>query len=343
MAEIFWDSWVDGHADETIGNLFNAILLKKESAFPDQIIVPEFNENEKIVLTTHIPSSFTLEENKTLMYIMSRVIDLIPDSCQKTLLISSGNQEISEIWKKTFSFSKLLSEDVYIEIKKPVKEFSPFSTVQPKPDYLSNWYLPLEVDSADQLIPVIPFKPSSPFQVLGVISSFFWFLPTKIKNEILIQKTPEKRAIAFMEIASQILPKITLSGILYQGTKNFAVFGNDPASVDAFASALMSVKASSVETTKYCRKHKIGIGDLLKIHVQGERFKKPVVRDNEVIKNKFELYFDPALCNLCKICIDSCPLQAIFTKDKQLFYVKSNCVHCGFCFSICPQKSIKII
>jgi ferredoxin len=341
MAEIFWNSWFNETAKESIDYLFDEILLKHESAFPDQIIVPDFKDNEKIVIASHIHPSITIQENRMLMDIVTRIISIIPKNCQIKILLDVQNQAIASIWKNYYTECKLMSEEIYIELKKPNKEYSPFSTVQPKKEYLTNWYIPFELDQASQIIPIVPIQPSPIFQVSGVISSFFWFLPTKIKNEILIQKTNENRTNAFMEILASLFPKITLSGLLYQGTKNFAVFGNDPISVDAFASALMSIKASSVLTTKYCKKHKLGMGDLIKIHVQGERFKKPVVNERQTYKQKYDLYFDPNLCTFCKQCIDLCPFQVIFSKEKQLYYSKKQCNQCGFCVSLCPVQAVR--
>jgi len=341
MAEVFWRSWNKELEEQSINDLFDAILLKKPSPFPDHIIVPEFKENEKILITTYIPSDFTLTENNSLMNLVSYVVALIPEYCQTEILLASSKQEITEIWTKRFTICKTLNNEPFIKLDKPKSDFSPFSSLPLKNDYLSDWYIPLSIDSANQIIPVVPLKVSPIFQVAGVISSFFWFLPTKTKNQILIQKTAEKRTEAFMEILVLFFNRITLSGTLYQGQRNFSVFGNDPASVDAFSSALMSIKASSVLTTKFCRKKKIGMGDLLKIHVQGERFKKPILREQPFNKRKYQLYFDINKCILENKCIEACPSQAIFSQNGNLFYVKKQCVNCGLCISICPENAIK--
>lgn len=341
MAEVFWNSWLDENAEESINNLFDAILLKNESPFPDQIIVPEFTEREKIVFTTVVPPYFSFHQNQLLMDIVKRVMDFVPKKCQTKILLSTCNDKYSSVWKEKFYNCKLLSEDYFIEHKKPVRDTSPFSTNQPKPFFLPSWYLPLEIDTADQIIPIIPFNKSPIFQVLGIISSFFWFLPTKIRNEILIQKTELSKANALIEIVLLFFKKITLSGVLHQGLKNFAVFGNDPVAVDAFASALLSIRASTVLTTKLCKKNKIGMGDLLKIHVQGERFLKPITKSLESFKQKYQLFFDSSSCNMCRLCLESCPYQAIILKDGTLLYYKNKCSQCGFCVSLCPMNSIK--
>ena len=343
MAEIFWNSWSNESSRASIDHLFDAILLKKESVFPDHIIVPEFKDQEKITLVTHIPPLYTTKENETLLYLFSQVLAFIPKKAETKILLECVNPDIASIWKEKHTNITLLTEDCFIDIKKPEIEFSPFSSKQPKKKFLSNWFIPFELDQASQIIPIMPIQPSPIFKVSGVISSFFWLLPTKIKNEILIQKTFEQRSEAFMEIFSYLFPKISISGTLYQGEISFSVFGNDPASVDAFSSALMSVKASSVPTTKYCRKNKIGMGDLLKIHVQGERFKKPVTKDVQSFKEIFLLYFDPTKCTLCKKCIDLCPFQAIFCRDKTIFYHKKTCNRCGLCVAICPVSAISEI
>lgn len=343
MAEVFWKSWTNGEAEKSIKELFDEILLKNESPFPDHVIVPEFNDSDNVLITTYVPSFYTKKENDSLMKLISKVIELIPVKCHKKILLSSGNEELSLIWKNNFTICQLLNEDGFVKIEKQKIEFSPFSSSRLKYYMLSDWYLPLSIVSANQIIPIVPFTISPIFQVNGVISSFFWFLPTKSKNEILIQKTSEKRIDAYMEILSQFLNKITLSGGLYQNYKSFSVFGNDPASVDAFSSASMGIRASNVLTTKYCRKNKIGVADLLKIHVQGERFKKPILNEQLTKQGSFKFYFDPINCTFCRKCIHVCPSQSIFIQDKKLFYVQKQCNLCGLCISICPEKAIKIL
>jgi len=340
MAEIFWTHWNDEPAVGPLKKLFDAILLKEESPFPDCIILPDFKPGEKILLFVRIPYLVTPEQNDSILFLVSTLIDLIPSHSTVTLFCEVSDPELEKVWIEKFPKLHSLARCTFIKLPKPIQPISPFLTTPPKKDLLNQWFLPEDFVQADQIIPIIPFEPSPVFGIFGLLSSFFWLTPTLVRNEILIQKNRDLRSAALMEIVSVVLPKITISGLIFQDTAHFCVFGNDPAAVDAFSSALIGIKASSIATTKYCTIHKIAMGDLLKIHVQGERFRKPLINHSKRFKPVFSLFIDPSRCNLCMECIDRCPLQCIFEDNSILYYKKQLCNFCGYCVELCPKKAI---
>lgn len=44
-------------------------------------------------------------------------------------------------------------------------------------------------------------------------------------------------------------------------------------------------------------------------------------------------------CTLCKICIESCPFEAIEIKDEKI-YINEKCTLCGMCVKACPENAL---
>jgi Fe-S-cluster-containing hydrogenase component 2 len=46
-------------------------------------------------------------------------------------------------------------------------------------------------------------------------------------------------------------------------------------------------------------------------------------------------------CVGCGVCIDVCPVNAIYMKDGIAFIDQEKCIHCGKCISKCPFGAIQ--
>ena len=45
-------------------------------------------------------------------------------------------------------------------------------------------------------------------------------------------------------------------------------------------------------------------------------------------------------CIGCKICVDICPVKAIFIEDGKAVINQNKCIKCGKCLKICPKGAI---
>ncbi|MEO0102580.1 MAG: DUF362 domain-containing protein [candidate division WOR-3 bacterium] len=52
-------------------------------------------------------------------------------------------------------------------------------------------------------------------------------------------------------------------------------------------------------------------------------------------------YIEETKCELCGICVDYCPNQAI-TFQRKRYFITTNCAGCGGCLTICPNNAIQI-
>ncbi len=53
-------------------------------------------------------------------------------------------------------------------------------------------------------------------------------------------------------------------------------------------------------------------------------------------------YVIPGKCNLCGICIDSCPTKAIKKGDQEIQVDPISCIGCGLCLPLCPEKALDL-
>jgi len=306
-----------------------------EKAFRE-LEIPTTHKNVVILLET---SKFNLAIKDYIINLIEALLSQIKYS-DTTILLSSKNELIDT---KIFGDEVRVVITPYdgfeeIERKRKIEKLNDYKSI--KPFFLSKHYLPRSLIEADSIIPINLFDTSSVFHIKGVVASFFCFLPTYVKSEILIKNTELERAKALLEIFSEINSKIVLAfNNMLSEEKVFFVASNDVISTDAFASALSGIKALSVPTTKIANKMKIGAGDITRLRVVGERFTKPIL----FLERKrvgTEIKIDIEKCNLCMKCINVCPLLAILLKEG-IFEINHNlCNKCLYCAEICPLNAI---
>jgi len=58
-----------------------------------------------------------------------------------------------------------------------------------------------------------------------------------------------------------------------------------------------------------------------------------------------EILVDQKTCTLCMSCVAICPVQALHqdSRQLQLSFVEAQCVQCGLCRNVCPEKSITLV
>jgi len=58
-----------------------------------------------------------------------------------------------------------------------------------------------------------------------------------------------------------------------------------------------------------------------------------------------EIQVDHTTCTLCMSCVAICPVKALHqdTRQLQLSFVEAQCVQCGLCRNVCPEKSITLV
>jgi NADH-quinone oxidoreductase subunit F len=63
-----------------------------------------------------------------------------------------------------------------------------------------------------------------------------------------------------------------------------------------------------------------------------------------VCKELISFYIDPDKCKGCGLCKKSCPVDAVFAREKKLFCIdETKCIKCGGCYAVCPSKFSAVI
>lgn len=295
-------------------------------------------EREEVLLTVDTTNLNTIDQKIS-------VISLIKDlACMlnknKISIITSQNDEMinSNILDNEIEVRSIFEDGFcLVEHKRKIENFSDYKTQ--KPFLLSKYYLPNSILDAKFIVPINMFDASPIFGIKGVVSSFFWFLPTYTRNEILIHEGIINRSTALLEVFSEINKKIIFSVNLLLCNTSVAVISEDSVAADAFTSALAGIKALSIPITKIANKQKLGTGDIMRLIVSGEKFSKPVTFLNKREVNK-SITIDSSKCNLCMKCLDVCPFGAIVINKDNLLISKDKCNKCAYCIEVCPLEAI---
>ncbi len=135
--------------------------------------------------------------------------------------------------------------------------------------------------------------------------------------------------------------------------------GTDPMAIDLIASEIISFKREAIPIFKASEELSIGICDRNKIEVMGETIEAVKVNDfrpavtsrgfNRIpafiinpLKNNLSVrpYWEHNKCNLCKECMNICPVKCLEIKNKRIAINRNTCIRCLCCQEICPKGVI---
>jgi len=46
-------------------------------------------------------------------------------------------------------------------------------------------------------------------------------------------------------------------------------------------------------------------------------------------------------CSKCKMCVEACPVNAIFERKPSFTIATDICIGCGECYEVCPVQAVK--
>lgn len=129
----------------------------------------------------------------------------------------------------------------------------------------------------------------------------------------------------------------------------------DPVAADAVAAEVIGVPSLRVTSTRLCHEAGLGTGDLMDIEITGEALDAVRVADfvkpsTAVINPRLYRFIlkltetipviDDTACTRCRICLQTCPTQAISEKDGRLDIDRSACIRCFCCAEVCPEQAV---
>lgn len=131
----------------------------------------------------------------------------------------------------------------------------------------------------------------------------------------------------------------------------------DGVAVDVFLCDMLGKDPIKIPINRIAIEQKLGEGDINKIEVIGEA---PVVKDfkwppnisssldripTSIARGLMNLFWsrpaiDSKVCDNCKICVESCPVDAIIENTLFPEFEYGKCIKCLCCMEMCPNKAV---
>jgi ferredoxin len=181
---------------------------------------------------------------------------------------------------------------------------------------------------------------------------------------------PEDFVHVLVDVFTAVKPQLVLMDGIIAMDGNGPAAGNlrdaglliaseDSVAVDAVFSYLIGMKPLEVLTTKEAYNRKLGEADLENLEILGEKIEKKLIKDYKLPGLKFYMnlpapaikfvasfvkfspYINEGLCTRCKICVKTCPVDAITVSKENSFIDYHKCVKCMCCHEVCPYNSVE--
>jgi ferredoxin len=134
------------------------------------------------------------------------------------------------------------------------------------------------------------------------------------------------------------------------------ISGRDGVAVDAVASRIVGTDPLQVFTTSFAAARGLGVGDLERIEILGERVRNVEARDfrPSLVATGSSIYayvsgrliltpeVIPEKCQACLECINICPVRTIRQVKGKAWISKSECIHCLCCHEVCAYRAIRL-
>ncbi len=229
---------------------------------------------------------------------------------------------------------------------------------------------PLETDV---FISVPKFKTHSLMTLTGAVKNVFGIVPGLSKTQChKMAPHPVPFAKLLVDIYSYSPPHLTImDGITAMegegpgpaGTPkkmNLVAVSTDAVSMDAVLSKTVGLEPFDILTTKEAHRRGLGNGNIEDIEIVGDDLNQFIQPDFKLPKTSvfrympnFLMWFvahfiklrpvsKPDQCTNCGLCIKSCPVGAISSKNGALKFDYNKCILCLCCHEFCPENAIFI-
>jgi Pyruvate/2-oxoacid:ferredoxin oxidoreductase delta subunit len=147
-----------------------------------------------------------------------------------------------------------------------------------------------------------------------------------------------------------------VTGHVYEAGK--ILMSEDSLALDAVAADMIGMRIEHLPFYTSAIKERIGEWDLGRIEVCGDYASPPRLAGFKIPRAlmmgggggamkfivdlmKTRPQMDLKKCKNCNVCVDSCPVQAIDRKTKNIDY--SKCIECMCCHELCVHKAVKLV
>lgn len=224
----------------------------------------------------------------------------------------------------------------------------------------------------DKIISLPKIKTHSLMCITGAVKNMFGVVAGLNKTECHKKfPRPEEFVNVMMDVLEIAKPHLVLmDGIISMDgdgpvsgrlrETGLLIASRDSVAVDSVFLKLIGVNPSDNLTTREAGKRGLGEIDLNEIEILGEGLKESSIKDfklppSKVFMNlpsgpikilarfiKFGPYISERLCKKCRICAESCPVDAITVTDTKSLIDRRKCIRCMCCHEVCPYNAVEL-
>jgi uncharacterized protein (DUF362 family)/NAD-dependent dihydropyrimidine dehydrogenase PreA subunit len=238
---------------------------------------------------------------------------------------------------------------------------------------LKNLYVSKIIVETDVIINLPKFKTHSLTIFTGSIKNMFGIIPAGLRRRFHGEYLKiEDFSQMLVDIYTLATPQVTImDGIMAMegegpgsGTmRNLGLIlaGRDAVALDTVAGGIIGLKPGDVLTTRFAGERGLGINDLKRIEVAGEKFDSLIVNDFKLpaaisrravnsmprglVKHVLEQIAPrPRVvkqnCSACTKCVQACPTGAAKIAGKTAAIDKKRCIRCMCCHEVCRFNAI---
>ncbi len=250
-----------------------------------------------------------------------------------------------------------------------------FCKIQCQGKVLKETYVSNLLFTADFIINLPKLKTHSFTVYTGGIKNMYGIIPHGLRLEYHDRyRKPEIFSQMLVDLFAQVPPHLTIMDAIRGMEKEGPAAGlprntglilasQDAVALDAVASYLIGLAPLSVFTTLYAHEQNLGMGELQKIEVRGEKLSEIKIPDFKhsayatgLMRRKLPQFVfafvqtqlmlipvvDKGRCSGCLDCLENCPRKAIILEKGKAFIRKKHCIHCMCCHESCLIHAIKI-
>lgn len=225
---------------------------------------------------------------------------------------------------------------------------------------------------ADVVISLPKLKTHSAAIYTGAIKNMFGTIPGHRKSDYH-RMAPKLRNFAeiLVNIFAVAKPALAIMDAVVGMEGNGPSAGNprniglvlaspDSVALDAVASKIIGLEPLKIHTTSIAQQKGLGVGDLARIEILGEKLAQVQISDFDLPSNamletmpgflvsgllgmlKARPEINRKTCAGCRFCVENCPVEAISMAARfpEIDYQK--CISCLCCQELCPQKAVEM-
>ncbi len=250
-----------------------------------------------------------------------------------------------------------------------------FRKIKCRGTLLKSVYISPSVLESDHVINLPKLKTHSFTIFTGAVKNMFGVIPHGMRTEYHRQFSfPSDFSEMLVDIYSCVPPSLTImDGIVSMEGEgpsagkprrtNIVLASLDGVALDAVSSKIVGFNPLNIYTTRSAYQRGLGIGDIKKINILGEKISDVTVKDfkhsaiavgalqrripqilHSYIQN--QLAYIPEInlkkCTGCLECVDICPTGAAQKSNDKARIEKSRCIHCMCCHEVCRFNAIKL-